>query len=322
MMKIKPSPTPPPKICDPEVVEFPKRVTLELTNQCNLSCVMCPRKYMKGPKGYLSFSLFKKVIDEISDHKGISLVPFFRGESLFHPDCLKMLAYIKKSGVRPIQFTTNATLMTNEVARSIIDLELDFVSFSVDSIDPETYAKIRKGADFDAALKNIEFFCDLKNKMELEKPEIQVSVVKTESTSDGIKNFVRFWKDRADRVRVYEEHSQNGRFGSLNHNTKETSEDRQPCYKPFNDMVIYWNGLVALCNHDWDRANPLGDVKLNTIDEIWHSDAYKRARDAHLGEGELEKLCQACDHWKAFYQKENILGELHVSESEIEAIAG
>ena len=80
----------------PEVPEFPKRVTLELTNHCNLRCVMCPRKYMRGPKGYMSFSLYKNIIGQLAEHRDTALVPFFRGESLLHPRCIEMLRYAKK----------------------------------------------------------------------------------------------------------------------------------------------------------------------------------------------------------------------------------
>lgn len=277
---------------------------------------------MESPRGFLSFSLFKKIIDEVSEYKDTALVPFFRGESLLHPRCIDMLAYAKKKGVGPIQFTTNATLMTDVIARSLIDLELDFISFSIDSIDPVLYAEIRKGADLNPVLTNIEFFCNLKRKQKLDKPEIQVSVVKTKNTLEGINDFVRFWKTRVNRVRVYDEHSQEGLFGSLHPNKgKSLAEHRQPCMKPFTDLVIYWNGDVALCNHDWDRKNPLGNLNAHRIYDIWQNHGYQTIRDAHCGYGKLEPLCETCDHWKAFYDKKPLIGELHLGKEDITAYA-
>jgi radical SAM protein with 4Fe4S-binding SPASM domain len=303
---------------NPKTPDFPNRVTLELTNHCNLSCSMCPRKYMKGPKGYLSFSLFKKAVDEISDHNGSALVPFFRGESLLHPGCVNMLAYAKKKNIGPIQFTTNGTIMNENIARNLIDLEIDFISFSVDSIDPRAYGEIRKGADLNVVLKNIDFFCNLKKEGKLSKPEVQVSVVKTNDTSRGVDDFIRFWENRVDRVRVYKEHSQDGEFGSLAKSEKENlSESRQPCLKPFTDIVIYWNGSVALCNHDWDRADALGSLNDNSISEIWHGDPYEKVREAHLGREKLESVCENCDHWKAYYCEEKLIGDLYVSNADV-----
>ena len=288
---------------------FPSRVTLELTNHCNLSCAMCPRKFMSGPNVYMPFPLFQKIIDEMAQHQDIALVPFFRGESLLHPQCIEMLAYAKERGISPIQFTTNATLMNRELAEALMDLELDFISFSVDSLEPEAYQRIRKGSDLRTVMEHIEFFCNLKSQRGLDKPEIQVSMVRTKETFDGVDNFIQFWQGLADRVRVYEEHSQDGHFGALvkdNH-----TGDRKPCLKPFTDMVVYWNGIVAICNHDWDRKEPLGNLRDSTLEKIWQSEAYHKIRRAHMGDEKLEGPCEGCDHWKVYYTKESLVGELH-----------
>jgi len=292
-----------------ETNRFPNRVTLELTNHCNLSCAMCPRKYMSGPKGYMAFSIFRKVVDEMAQQDNIALVPFFRGESMLHQRCIEMLVYAKEKGISPIQFTTNATLMNRELAEALLDLELDFISFSVDSLDAEAYRRIRKGSDLGTVMEHIEYFCNLKRKRGLDKPEIQVSMVKTKESFDGVNHFIRFWRERADRVRIYEEHSQNGYFGSLAEDNQ--TGDRKPCLKPFTDLVVYWNGGVGLCNHDWDRKKPLGNLKDSSIEEIWHSEAYHQIRRAHRGDEKLEEPCEGCDHWKVYYTKESLVGELH-----------
>ncbi len=300
---------------------FPNRVTVELTNHCNLKCSMCPRVYMKSSTGYMSISLFKKIIDEISTYNDIALVPFFRGESLLHPEFIEMMTYAKQNRICPIQFTTNASALTEDIAQALIEIELDFISFSVDSIDHDTYGNIRKGADLQAVLKNIEKFSEIKRERGQDKPEIQVSVVKTESTIDSIDGFVDFWQDRVDRVRVYEEHSKGGNFGALPENCKVTaSEERHPCLKPFSDFIIYWDGSVALCNHDWDRRDAIGNVNQNSIKEIWQNSKYKKIRDAHIKyNNNLEELCKRCDHWKSYYLEQHQIGELYVGNSKTTA---
>ena len=145
----------------------------------------------------MSMPLFKKIIDEISMYNNIALVPFFRGESLLHPEFIEMMTYVKEKDISPVQLTTNATTLTEDIVQALIDIELDFVSFSVDSIDHDIYSKIRKGADLQNVLKNTEKFSEIKRKKGQDKPEIQVSVVKTENTNDSIDEFVDFWQDSA-----------------------------------------------------------------------------------------------------------------------------
>ena len=297
---------------------FPDRVTVELTNHCNLACAMCPREHMTGPKGYMDLGLFRKIVDEMVPFGGVALVPFFRGETLLHPKWVEMLGYAKERGIGPIQFATNATLMNEEAAEALLGLELDFVSFSLDSIDPNIYRSVRKGAELEVVLKNIAFFCDLKTRRKMEKPEIQVSVVRTEKTASGVKDFVAYWSGRVDRVRVYEEHSRNGRFGALGEGREHAScHTRTPCLKPFRDMVIYWNGLVALCCYDWDEPRPLGDVNRESVERIWNGEAYRRVREAHNRNGRgLESPCIGCDHWKSFSGPVGTMGQLFEKKAE------
>lgn len=304
-------------IIRPDTPPFPHRLTVELTNHCNLKCTMCPRMYMESARGFMPMPLFKKIIDEISRHNNIALVPFFRGESLLHPEFIEMMKYVKIKEISPVQLTTNATIMTEDIARTLIDIELDFISFSVDSVDYDTYRNIRKGADLHDVLKNIERFSEIKKERGRDKPEIQVSVVKTAITNDSIAEFVEYWQGHVDRVRIYEEHSQGGNFGSLSGDCKVTSlQKRQPCLKPFNDLIIYWDGSVALCNHDWNRRNAIGNVNDYTIEEIWHNAMYRMIRAAHVQNNSLlEELCRKCDHWKAHYLPQQQIGDLYVRNS-------
>ena len=297
--------------------DFPKRVTVELTNNCNLACEMCPRKYMTAKKGYMSFGLYEKIINEITSHKDVALIPFFRGESLLHPQFIDMMALARRKGVRSIQLATNALVLKPETGKALIDLELDFISFSIDTVNADIYARVRLGGDLFQVLKNIEFFCAYKKANGADKPVIQVSTVRTIETAKHINDFVKYWHDKADRIRVYEEHSNNGSFGELNKTDCKDFPKRLPCLKPFTDLVIYWDGRAALCNHDWDRTRNLGDVNKTSIEEIWKSWKYQDIRTAHLeNHNDLEDLCKKCDHWKSHYLPERMIGELYAGKSE------
>ena len=55
---------------------FPKRITLELTNRCNISCSFCPRHNMGGFLGSMDTALALHLLDEMADHLPVTLVPF------------------------------------------------------------------------------------------------------------------------------------------------------------------------------------------------------------------------------------------------------
>ncbi len=166
--------------------------------------------------------------------------------------CLSKIS--KKKELGPIQLTTNATLLSKDAANTIIDLELDFISFSMDTTDPQIYEQTRRGAKYNKTIKNILDFLELKEKKRAKKPEVQVSAVETPLHKPGIEKFVKYWHPKADRVRIYTEHSRDNKSGSISE-PLPGFKHRMPCHKIYTDMIIYWDGEVALCNHDWTRDN-------------------------------------------------------------------
>ena len=126
---------------------MPIRLWVELTNTCNLRCTMCPNSSPTGAKrGFMSFDTYKKIIDQCANHVyDINLA--HRGESLLHDRIDDMIAYAKQMGIAT-RLNTNATLLTEEKSRNLIESGLDFISFSFDGVDPQTYEKIRIGSSF------------------------------------------------------------------------------------------------------------------------------------------------------------------------------
>jgi len=296
---------------EPIYFNFPERITVEITNRCNLKCFMCPRNNIEMETGDMSLSLFKKIIDEAAHFVPICLVPFFRGESLLNPKFFEMISYAVGKGIKPIQIATNAYFLNSQVSKKMLDSGIDFISFSVDTSKAEVYNKIRKHSDFEKVHTNILSFLELKRKKGLTLPEVQISAVKTEVNASHIDAFMDFWKNKVDRIRIYYPHSLDGRLGCM-HDSDMASEERMPCLKILTDLVICWNGDVRICNHDWERDILIGSVNDSSIKQIWTNPFYKGLRKRHL-DNNLKDInpCNHCSHWQAGYRERYIMGELY-----------
>lgn len=291
---------------DPGAFPFPSRVTVELSDRCNLTCPMCPRSFHTG-EGLMAWPLWEKLVAEIAAHPGTALVPFFRGESLMHPRFLDAIRLAKASGIAPVQLVTNATLLTPDLSQALVDLPVDFISFSLDADSPAAFEAQRRGASYATVMANVEDFLARKARRGDGKPEVQVSAVRTALTAPEMPAFTARWRGKVDRVRIYEEHTRDGVFGSLPPDTGT----RKPCGKPLTDLVVYCDGRAALCNQDWERTEPLGDLNRQTLAEVWTSPAYQAVRRSHLeGRWDADPACRGCGHWAQYYAPDGVLGEL------------
>ncbi len=163
-------------------------------------------------------------------------------------------------------------------------------------------------------MKNIDRFLDLNADRPGRRTKTQVSATENEHNQTEMADFIEYWKERVDRVRIYPEHSRNGRFGELIQPRSLTENTRKgPCRKLFTDLVIYCDGKAALCNHDWDESLHLsiGSAMDHTIEQIWHSSNYRQLRSRHL-ENRIEGLlpCEFCDHRVSIDQSKPVIGRL------------
>lgn len=281
---------------------FPRRVTLEFTNHCNLRCIFCPRRFMEKETGFLDVGLARELMVQMGEHLPVTVVPFFRGESFTHPQWHVLLASLHEFGLGPIQMATNASLLTDERARKILEIGIDTLSFSMDTLNPDTYRRLR-GTDYAKSLENVLHFLELRQRCSSARAcaTVQVSAVKTKENAHELGDFIAFWQTKVDRIRIYPEHSADGKPGSLSE--AQAASPRMPCGKVFEEMVVYWNGDVALCNHDWTRCitkQHIASVKKQSIQDIWHSPAYEAIREAHI----MARLagiapCEHCQHWRS-----------------------
>lgn len=265
------------------VQEFPERIEIELSSTCNLNCTYCPRRYVDGLGGFLDPELFYRMIDEAASYPERILVLHRRGESLLHPEFIPMLNYCRGK-FKEVQLATNATLMGPSQAEAILD-SLHFISFSIDL--PERFSAVR-GGDYEVVRRNIDYLLERNHGL-----RTQVSMVRTEEVSeDEVQRFMDLWRNKVDRVRVYEEHSSEGRFGAL----KRDRGPRQSCTMPFYEMVVLSDGKIARCNHDWDGP-PIGDANLAGLADIWHSPVYQDLRQQHTTLRISDATCRECDSW-------------------------
>lgn len=133
-----------------------EHVFLPLTQRCNLRCPMCMRHV---PKNWDASDAAPEILQSVL-HAGPflhSVVPGGTGETLLYEDLMDVIGEFKKRMPEDSQvgFNTNGTLMTERTASRLIDLGVDWITFSVDGASRPIYERIRIGADFDLVIKNI-----------------------------------------------------------------------------------------------------------------------------------------------------------------------
>ncbi|OGW73871.1 MAG: hypothetical protein A2484_01410, partial [Nitrospirae bacterium RIFOXYC2_FULL_44_7] len=261
----------------------------ELTNDCNLDCIMCPRKKMKRKIQYMSFELFKKIIDEAKDFAEAIDLDLF-GESLLHPDIFRMIRYVKKNNLFAV-LNTNATLLNKDASPELISSGLDFLVLSFDSTDQDNYESIRRGSAYFKTLENINNFLELNDN----KIFSVVQMVYMKKNMQEVNHFLKYWKNKKigmSRLKPLLTLDPSSLY--MNALPLRNVKDK-PCIQLWKSMVICSDGTVVPCCNDYDKIHPLGDMNKDEIRTIWNNQNAKELRTRHiLNSRKSVELCSRC----------------------------
>ncbi len=257
------------------IKKYPNRIVIEMTSGCNLSCSMCPRHYTPQENNYISMKVWEKLILEIVDENPKAIViPFWRGESLMHPDFCKMMEFALEKNLR-IHLSTNGHYF-NEKITNILN-QIEFLTFSI-------HSKI--------GFENAKKMAKIKN-----SPTIQISFVDCEKTAENYLSELIKQPDLGgfDSIRLYKEHTIDGEFGkSLN----ELDKNRTFCPKLNDTLIISANGTISRCNHIWETEE--ANINNRSIEEVWNSSCLHDIRINYP-----DQTCLKCDQWTGHTQGES-----------------
>ncbi len=265
---------------------LPEIVQVESTNLCNARCVFCPRDLMQRKQGVMDMDLYRKVVDETAA-LGISSVRLHNyGESLIDRQIVEKIRYAKAAGIREVGLISNGSLLTEPVARAVTEAGLDAINISVDAAGKEVFERTRVGLKYDRVMANIEGLVRVRQERGARRPKLILSFVRQDNTAEE-QAFIDQWSRVADKVHITDLHNWAGTLHAQ-------SDVRFPCYRPWLTFTVLWDGRVSLCCADFDGNVILGDVRTQSMAEVWNGDTFRAARRAHLDHGGPD-ICRACD---------------------------
>jgi radical SAM protein with 4Fe4S-binding SPASM domain len=298
--------------CKYRVSEFPLNVAIEIGNYCNLNCIMCGNDKMTRKKGFIDIKTFKKIIDEIAIKNPSTRIwldfygePLLAGYKLFY-----MINYAKKKGLTNINMNTNGTLLNEEKAEMLLESGIDFISIDMDGYSKEVFEKIRIGANRDDVYKNTEFILRKKEEMGLKSPIIEVKVIEMKENEDEVDKIINYWREKRARISVRRLITWGGSFESFVNENK--MPERIACGHAVGICAITWDGNIVTCGPDADAKGIYGNVKEQSISEIWEK-RNKELVEKHINHefDKLPQICRECTDWM-------IIGEKHYDENGIE----
>ncbi len=151
---------------------------IEPTSRCNLRCRMCPRsRHAKSWRvGDLDMESYRKLSADFHLTRHVHLQGW--GEPLLHKGIVEMVRIAKQRGCA-VGLTTNATLLSMELAEELVSTGLDVVGISIAGAAGETHSEIRVGSSLEEVLGGVRNLINAKKSIASRKPRVVLSFMLT-----------------------------------------------------------------------------------------------------------------------------------------------
>lgn len=243
-----------------ELKEQLNSVEIETINRCNNNCSFCPVNINDDKRKFnrMTEELFIKIIDELSmqDYSGYVSL-FSNNEPLLDNRIFDFIGYATKKLPNAIHALFTNGILLDEKKFNILISQLDLLF--IDNYNDELTLN-----------KNI-------------KPLLEK--YSTEDNNCKIVVYIR----RKNEVLLNR--------GGLAPNKKESVwHYASPCILPSIQMVVRPDGKVSRCCQDAYGNETLGDLSIETIDDVWHGEKYSNYRNEFKrGNRKNLKYCNVCD---------------------------
>ncbi len=253
---------------------------LEAATNCNLVCTMCYqsderlKELIKEQKvKTMPWELFTKVVDEAYEHGCRGMVFAGRGEPTINPRFTDMLRYCHEKGVLHLKFNTNATYLTEKMAREWLSMNACLIIvFSVDAGDKKVFEEIRIGADFDKVKANVEMFARIRKEEFPNSPvRTRINMVISRPKDQDPEAARVMWAPLVDEFSVQTANAEQAGSTYLNNpdgTPRNVAPDRV-CIAPFTRMYVWADGRVNPCENDYLSWLCLGNANTESLHEIW-----------------------------------------------------
>lgn len=271
-----------------------KKIYIEITNICNLSCSFCSK--VEKPRKMLSTSEFKTIVEKVKDYTDYIYL-HVKGEPLTHPNIIELINIANEYNLK-VNLTTNGVLFPKYAEELAKCENLSKINFSLHSENniPNYCEKI-----FDSVnkLANQTVIYRLWTLKENELDEKSTIIV------NKIINHYNLDKEFIEKVKT----ENNIKINSTTYVDKDNEftwpeinnyQSNGYCYALKTQIAILSDGTVVPCCLDSNGQIELGNIFNNTLEEIMNSERYQNLKKSFQDRKPCEELCKSCTFKERF----------------------
>jgi len=274
---------------------FPKTLMLEVTNACNLACIMCAHPKMTRKAGLMPVQLGTRVIAEAAQLGAQEVALYSTGEPLIHKQLEEFICAAHKHGLRSY-ITSNGLLLNMETAQMLCNSALDSFKFSIDAANKESYEKVRVNGNFDQLLEKVKLLKSVRDAT-ASPMKIICACLKFSDSADEQqkqKDFEALFSPWCDSIFFSEVTNLGGKIKTSDSPT--LTHNKPACRLLWDKLIVTYDGKLSACCIDFNAELIYADLAQESMESSWNNSLMQQWRQFHLEQKTTQMpMCGTCN---------------------------
>ncbi len=302
-------------------LDAPFSVHIDVSSVCNFKCSFCFQADSEAMKevglrrGKMSLELFKKIIDDLAEFSGpIKKIKIGNhGEPTLHRELPAMIRYARDANVADvIELFTNGSRLTQDLNRSLVASGLQRINISIEGLTSARYLEVTGvQQNVESLVAGVRHLHSIRGNDLIIYVKIadQTRPLDEESTDSFVLDseerslFFSTYGDICDEIFIekivpqWAEVQVNKQNELAATGMYDQKIQRQKDVCPFTFMYLHFNcdGSASPCTLDWPRKVLVGNVRTQSVHEIWNGNRLRDLRIAMLqGSRNQIGFCKNC----------------------------
>jgi len=266
-----------------------KKIYIEITNICNLSCSFC--SIDNRIKETITLEKLEKLLQNITDYTDYVYL-HVKGEPLLHPELEKILDLCKKYN-KKVNITTNGTLLKEkqkELSHPIVR-QINLSLHSENKKDNYLEDIFKTVDNLKEKIVIYRFWTMDNNILNTKSTEIVNKIINYYDLSTEIVEKIKNNKHIKIRDNLYIDKANEFVWPDLENNYYN---EKGMCYALKDQLAILVDGTVVPCCLDSDGIINLGNIYDESLEEIINSKRYQEMKTGFCNRIAKEELCKHC----------------------------
>ncbi len=298
----------------------PQRLVLELTNACNLRCIMCGRDEANFSLTTFDIGILKNLAPILEDVEEVTL--FGWGEPTLHPQFEEILAFLDNYPVKKY-FVTNG-MRLDRIKEWLFKYHVDIMAISLDGAKAETNNSIRVNSDLEFIVRELKDIVKTKKERGLNYPYMNFVMTMFDRNIAELPDLIRLAADiRLDEVKgVYLTVFSENLLGETLYNKKEKVKEifekaellgeelgikiklpylqgediagekyHKDCFTAWRDFFVGSDGYIRPCQSSAEKFFKY-DKNISFMD-MWNRKEYQEFRN-RVNNNDMREECKRC----------------------------